>query len=245
MVAADLNSDGYIDLAVNNWFSGDVSVFLGTGDGTFDAAVSYAAGLASGSVAVADVDGDGNLDLVTTGGTSVSVLPGRGDGTFEAPVSFPVEGSSKDVAVADFNEDGRLDLAVCTQEPSTVVVLLSTIEQVVELGGTGDTYVQDFDEAFGIEADIPGTELPPGWSVVVAGQEQRTITGEYPPQETTADTFNVGPEGETDRALALGDLGEGGVNRLQMEFTISEQDLYALTLSFDLEVWGGDPVTGG
>ena len=91
MVAADLNSDGYVDLAVNNWFSGDVSVFLGVGDGTFDAAVSYAEGLASGSVAVADVDGDGNLDLVTTGGSSVSVLPGRGDGTFEAPVSFPVK----------------------------------------------------------------------------------------------------------------------------------------------------------
>ena len=53
--------------------------------------------------------------------------------------------------MADLNNDGRLDLAVCTQEPSTVVVLLSTIEQVVELSGAGGTYVQDFDEALGPE----------------------------------------------------------------------------------------------
>ena len=62
-----------------------------------------------------------------------------------------------------------------------------------------------------------------------------------PPQQTTADTFNAGPEGEPDRALALGDTGEQGVNQLQLEWTVTEQEMYALTLAFDLEVWGGDP----
>ena len=59
----DFNGDGKPDLAVANSGSNNVSVLLGNGDGTFQAAVNYAAGNAPNSVAVGDFNGDGKADL--------------------------------------------------------------------------------------------------------------------------------------------------------------------------------------
>ena len=242
ILTADLNGDAHLDLVANNSFSYDVSVFLGRGDGTFGEAESYADGLADGDVVVADVDGDGYLDLVTAGGGNrVSVLPGRGDGTFEAPVSFFVDAFPTGVAVADFDGDGRLDLAACTRSPSTVQLLLSTTEPVVELMGAGGTYVQDFDAALGTEADVLGTDLPAGWTAVIEGNSQRQISQSYPPDEPAAGAYNVGLEDDNDRALALGDEGSDALSQLQLAMEVTDEDLYALTLAFDLEVWAGDP----
>jgi hypothetical protein len=78
---ADLDGDSVADLAIANSRSNDVSVLLGNGDGSFQAAVSFALSpiAAPESVAVADLDGDSVPDLVTAnggfGGTDdVSVL---------------------------------------------------------------------------------------------------------------------------------------------------------------------------
>jgi hypothetical protein len=47
---------------VANQYSGDVSVLLGTGSGSFEAAVSYPAGTAPESVAVGDLNSDGKAE---------------------------------------------------------------------------------------------------------------------------------------------------------------------------------------
>jgi hypothetical protein len=57
---------------------------------------------------VADINGDGIPDLVTTG----SVLLGNGDGSFQDTVNYAAGGGARSVAVGDFNRDGKLDLAV-------------------------------------------------------------------------------------------------------------------------------------
>ena len=76
---ADFNGDGIPDLAVANYGSGTVIVLLGNGDGTLQAAQSYAAGGYGASCVVAgDFNGDGFLDLAVTNG-AVTVLLNAAD----------------------------------------------------------------------------------------------------------------------------------------------------------------------
>jgi hypothetical protein len=107
---ADFNGDGKLDLAVAgiNFYGKDaVNVFLGDGRGGFANKVPYPVEFAGDSVAAADVNGDGKIDLVTDG---VSVLLGNGDGTFRRGASI-ASGGSGSVNVGDFNGDGKLDVA--------------------------------------------------------------------------------------------------------------------------------------
>lgn len=115
VAVADLNGDGKLDLVVaGNPNAGGffLGVFLGKGNGTFASAVSYP-GLYASSVAVADLNGDGRLDLAVTGGQYIGVMLGKGDGTFQSAVNYPsgfyFPGG---IASGDFNGDGKLDLAV-------------------------------------------------------------------------------------------------------------------------------------
>jgi hypothetical protein len=63
VATGDFNGDSIQDMAVTNTASDTVSVLLGKGDGTFDAATDYAAGDEPYSVAVDDFNGDEKLDL--------------------------------------------------------------------------------------------------------------------------------------------------------------------------------------
>jgi uncharacterized membrane protein len=129
---ADVNGDGKLDLVVANEQQsksnqeGSISVMLGNGDGTFQAAVNYDSGGQSAySIVVGDVNGDGKLDLVVANGClgsdcstgSVGVLLGNGDGTFKKAVTYSSGAASvfgSHVAIGDLNGDGKLDLAVAT-----------------------------------------------------------------------------------------------------------------------------------
>src|SRR5262249_19721328 len=110
----DFNGDGKPDLAVTNVLSNSVSVLLGNGDGSFQAAQNYAVGAFPTSAAVGGFNGDGKPDLAVTNlhGDSVSVLLGDGDGAFHSTQNYAVGAFPEPVAVGDFNGDGKLDLAV-------------------------------------------------------------------------------------------------------------------------------------
>src|SRR5262245_48761226 len=87
--AVDVNADGKLDLLTANKADNSVSVLLGNGNGTFLPAATYAVGTNVGPVAldVADLDGDGKLDLaVANNGTNyVTLMIGNGTGGFVAP----------------------------------------------------------------------------------------------------------------------------------------------------------------
>ncbi len=124
VAVADVNGDGKPDILVGGAcpngdcinYGATVSVLLGNGDGTFQRGGSYnAVPSGAGSLAVADVNGDGKLDVLAAGG-AVGVLLGNGDGTFQPEVSYSGGGDAADsVAVADVNGDGKLDLIVANQ----------------------------------------------------------------------------------------------------------------------------------
>jgi hypothetical protein len=87
----DFNRDGIPDLAVPNGFSDTVSVLLGNGDGTFQAATSYPAGNEPTAVAVGDFNQDGAPDLVLTSflDSAVDVFLNQARVTTTAVASFP------------------------------------------------------------------------------------------------------------------------------------------------------------
>jgi len=108
-VAGDFNGDGKPDLAVVNQGSGNVSILLGNGDGTFQAASNVNIGGTPNSIVAGDFNGDHKLDLAVGSATNAVILLGKGDGTFGAPTQINVNASS--VLTADVNQDGKLDLA--------------------------------------------------------------------------------------------------------------------------------------
>jgi hypothetical protein len=124
LATGDFNGDGKIDLVAANFDNGagnTVSVLLGNGDGTFGTQKSYTTGSGADSVAVADLNGDGKLDLAVadcgacnpSGSVPdmVSVLLGNGDGTFQAHVDYPAGLYATAVAAGKFSVDGHVDLA--------------------------------------------------------------------------------------------------------------------------------------
>jgi len=132
VAVADLNGDGKPDVVVTNVQengNGSVGILLGNGDGTFASVVSYASGgFSPQSVAVADVNGDGKLDVVVSNISSnnLGVLLGKGDGTFPAPLIYSTGGNNPlSVAIADVNGDGKPDLVVVNNGSNNVGVLLN------------------------------------------------------------------------------------------------------------------------
>ncbi len=119
VVRADFNGDGIPDLAVLNELDHSITILLGKGDGTFQAASNTLQLPSQGSgplmAVVGDFNRDGHADLavVMENSSTIPVFLGHGDGTF-APAILNSQTASVSylLVVADFNGDGIEDLAV-------------------------------------------------------------------------------------------------------------------------------------
>ena len=125
VVVADLNRDGRPDLVATAYYGG-MAVLLGNGDGTLQPAQPVSTGGVPYTMALADVDGDGILDLLAgnQGYGGLAVLKGSGTGTFGAPTLYGAGAwSVGGVVVADIDGDGISDVALANATGNAVVIL--------------------------------------------------------------------------------------------------------------------------
>ncbi|MGD9764564.1 MAG: FG-GAP-like repeat-containing protein [Candidatus Binatia bacterium] len=127
MAIADLDRDGFGDLAVANYGPesqppfGNTSVLWGDGAGGFSAAQNLRDAITNG-IRSADLDRDGNYDLVIWGGDGTRVFWGKGSRSFD-PAEVLSEVPAGGVTLADLDADGALDVLV-TQYPNAEVAVL-------------------------------------------------------------------------------------------------------------------------
>lgn len=125
---ADVDSDGDLDLLVSQGsnygtLARFVAVRLNNGQGTFSAApdVSVGTTTAPNELVMADVDGDGDLDLLAACSTVVSVRLNNGQGGFSGGSDVSVLVNASSLAVGDLDADGDLDLLTYTQNNGQTV----------------------------------------------------------------------------------------------------------------------------
>ena len=145
---ADMDEDGNVDAVVGNANLDSVAILLGDGEGAFAEAVEYDAGNFPLDVHVADLNGDGDLDVVLINGvdldgmgtqtSAVRVIPGNGDGTLapEGTVAYVANSGPGSLVVADLDSDGDLDVATSHNALDSVQLFLNRGNGALGSGGT-------------------------------------------------------------------------------------------------------------
>jgi CSLREA domain-containing protein len=213
LVAGDFNHDGKIDLAVSGGGTGgNIDVLLGNGDGTFQSPVTYASGNGSTwALVLGDFNGDGNLDLVTSGEGSgaIKILLGNSNGTFQAAQTVASSGGYYGGTAGDLNGDGNLDLVTVTG--GNVYAYFGngdgTFQSPQTIGSVGGT-------TFGV---VLGNFVTSG-GLAVASSAGTTLT-------VFLQTVAISPS-----SLNFGSLGVGSTSSAQ-NFTVTNDTSNSVTVS--------------
>jgi len=171
------------------------------------------------SIAVADFNGDGKLDLavsvysIFTPLSDMNILLGNGDGTFTAGPAFPLTGQNvNNAAVADFNGDGKPDLAISLPDANEVQVLLGngdgtfTPMSATSVNGVSVVATGDFNRDG--KADLVAVNCGPGTLTILLGNGDGTFT-----EGATITTPVTGPGGLAvcPVSVAVGDFNKDGI----------------------------------
>jgi len=134
LYVADFNGDGHLDLAALTQYNG-VYIYMGNGDGTFQAAVGYSTVdpnhpnnyIASG-MAVGDLNSDGKPDIAITESTGMAVLLNHGNGTFGTATYYDSGTNATSeigIAIGDVNGDKKNDIVITSWPNGKVLLYLN------------------------------------------------------------------------------------------------------------------------
>jgi len=145
---ADLNNDGHTDLVIAAVESNSIWVCLGAGNGTYGTITEIPVGTEPHGVAVLDVDGDGDLDVVNSNNAddNLSLHLNNGLGIFAPQIFFDSGiGSEYGMMATDMNNDGISDLVVGGRDSARIITLLGngngTFTPATSQNSGGNTWV--------------------------------------------------------------------------------------------------------
>lgn len=216
IAVADVNRDGKPDIVVANTEDGTVTVLLGDGLGNFRPAPGspFSCNANPNDVAIADMNGDGNPDLVIANHQTpyITVLLGDGNGGFKPSAHSPFATKSyphpHGVVVGDFTTDGRP--AVVTDSWGNRQILLIQTDGKGNLILPGMFFPADLHTDSGVRAADFNNDGH--LDVVTASQDTNTIglllgDGKGGFRKAPGSPF---PAGSTPWMFAIGDVNGDG-----------------------------------
>jgi hypothetical protein len=128
VATANFDGDSDLDLVVANQGSNSnsVRVLLGAGNGTFTVSTNLGACATPNSLAISDLNGDSDPDIVAVNEdcNNVSVWLGGSGSSFGSRTDFAVGVLPDELAAGDVNDDGLADVVVANQATDDITVLI-------------------------------------------------------------------------------------------------------------------------
>jgi hypothetical protein len=224
LAVVDANGDGKPDIITanrNGGGSGDISVLLGNGNGTFGSATNFSTAGSAYGMAVADLNGDGKVDVVTANYHSgtVGILLGNGNGTFGSAATIN-GGRPNEVAIGDFDGDGKPDLAITEYNTDNVSVYL---------GNGNGTFGSPANDGVGgrpfgiLTFDLNGDGKP---DLVTANDQSQDVTVSLNNGNGTFPAPSVSPTGSNPYSVAIGDFNGDG----KPDLVTADRGIFAATV---------------
>ncbi|NUP07832.1 MAG: VCBS repeat-containing protein [Polyangiaceae bacterium] len=212
LAVGDVSGDGAADIVTANQEDHSVSVLLGDGAARFAPAAGSPIRLGAEPyvLRLADVDGDGRLDIVAPliGGSAVAVLRGDGHGGFAHVPGSPFHTPERPYAItlAHADDDGRIDILAAHDDADTISVLL---------GAPGGTFApaEDSPISLGQRVFVAAAARvdPDGVEQIVAGAGDRVLVLRRRAGRPLSEACRVDLEPSTPAwVVAVGDLDGDG-----------------------------------
>lgn len=233
VATGDFNQDGHLDIALTLRGEtpsdpGSVLILFNDGAGESYSGAQYAVGSEPSDLAVADLTGEGRLDIVVTNGAdnTVSVLLNDGFDDFTAAPSIPVGIAPSAIVAADLRGIGVMDLAVTNAGEDSVHILHNT-------GASDGTFDNVQSIAVGpTPSDIIAADLMQNGSLdlAVTNRDADPNPDEGDPEPAV---MILGNDGSGSFSIENELIGGLGTNQLDAEDLDNNKDLDLIAINAD------------